>query len=451
MGQSALILTLAATLTIVVILIVVGQNTKDSDNELAQYQYKVLAREVSSTGLNMTVRRLVDEPYQWSTASYGYTDTPHRGGNFTTTVTPIGMMVPNFYGVDQDTVDVVSVGTIPTSGGDTTHVIEARYVKGYEDFGLPPGLKKALFAEEKLALNGGAEIGGADPNEDVVIHADGELAASGGPINVYGYGTVGDGSDGDDPAIYDHIKPNAEAIFDPMDPDAHADSLVLPDAPIYLPPVNAWEMDQAVHPAGHGHNEMGGPGNTYSLTGDTLRITDYAAEFGCAVGCGTEDNPLFVYVDGDLVIGNLILEGYVQFVVSGSITFNGSVTVYTDANGDGIPDPEPESGTEAWETWMQGQLSAVDETTIGYFAEGDVTANGNFSLVGQIYANGDVNLNGGGANEVNIIGGVVSTQGNITINGDVNVRFASLSETTLIPGLHYIVPEGVRLIAYAEW
>jgi hypothetical protein len=46
---------------------------------------------------------------------------------------------------------------------------------------------------------------------------------------------------------------------------------------------------------------------------------------------------------------------------------------------------------------------------------------------------------------------VISQDGDVTANGGVNIRFAMIHESTLLPGLHYIVPEGVRLIAYAEW
>jgi hypothetical protein len=450
MGQSALIFTLAATFTIVIILIIVSQNTRDTDEELAQYHYKVLAREVASTGLNMTVRRLVAEPYQWSTASYGYTETAHRSGTFTTTVTPWGVIVPNFYGVDQDTVTVVSVGSIPTTGGDTTHVIEARYVKGYEDFGLPPAFKKAMFAEKRLELHGGTTVSSADPTQNASIHADGELVAVGNPVEVDGYGTVSDGSDCDPacPGVADQIRPNELAIFEPNDPNPD-EELVHYDAPISLPPIDAYAMYS--DKGGDVAFELGGSPNTYTLSGDTLRVTDYATAYGCA-SCGTEDNPLLIYVDGDLDIGNLILEGFVQFVVTGSITFNGSVTVYTDVDGNGVPDPEPEdSSSLEWEAWMLGQLDNAENTTIGYYSEGSITANGNFSIVGQLYANGDVTLNGGGGGEVNIIGGVISQDGDVTANGGVNIRFAMIHESTLLPGLHYIVPEGVRLIAYAEW
>ena len=447
MGQSALILAVAATLTILILLVVVVRNTKDTDSELAQYQFKVLAREVASTGINVTVRRLVDEPYKWSdpTWPYGFTDEPYRGGTFTTTVTGVGVMVPNFYGSDQDTVDVVSVGSITTSGGDTTHVIEARYIKGYEDLGLPPAYRKAMYADSALTLHGKATVQSADTTQNASIHANEVLSAKGSPIDVDGYGTVSN----DPPGDYSGVKPNAEAIFDPNDPDGGP--LVYADDPIYLPPLDAGAIDAEYHENldAHVHIETGG--TVHTLSGDTLRVSDYASEFEC--DCGTAENPLLYYVDGDLDIGNVVLEGYVRFVVAGDITFNGSVTSYADADGDGISDPEPDKATQPaeWEAWMQGQLENGENTTIGYWAEGDVTANGNFSVVGQISANGDVTLNGGGGGEVNIIGGVVSTEGSITVNGGVNIRFAMLHERTLLPGLNYVVPDGVILIAWAEW
>ena len=459
MGQSALILTLAATLTIVVILIVVGQTTRDTDTELAEYQYKILAREAASTGLNMSVRRLVAEPHRWSTLlTYSYPLTPHGVGSFSTTVTPRGAFVETFYGwMDQDTVDVVSTGRIATTDGDTTHIIEARYVKGYYDFGMPPAFRKAVFADSVLSINGTAHIQHTDSTQNALIHGNDEIKAvgTGNGATVEGYGTVSNDPMGE----FGQIRPSAESIFDPNDPMAGQD-LVGPDFPIYLPPIDASQIHDQAELDGIGHHhvdisEMNPPhGNetlyTYDLNNVTIRPSDFPC-YAAGSGCGTYDNPMLYYVPGNLNVNNIVVEGYVQFVVDGNIEFQGSSVGYVDTNNDGIADPEPPVDTPEWDAWIDAQLDAGDNTTIGYYAEGEVSVGGNFTLVGQIYANGDVTLGGGGGNDVNIIGGVTSSDGNVTVNGGVTIRFAMLSNTTLLPGLHYIVPEGVRLIAYAEW
>ncbi|MBT8400584.1 MAG: hypothetical protein KJO98_08915 [Rhodothermia bacterium] len=466
MGQSALILSVAATLTILILLVVVGRNTKDSDTELASYHFKVLTREISTTGLNMTVRRLVDEPYQWSNPAYPYefTDELYRGGTFTTTATGWGAMVPNFYGVDQDTVDVVSTGRITTTGGgDTTHVIEARYVKGYIDLGLPPGLRKAVFADSILDLNGGVNILHTDPTEDAHIHGNDQLSASGANNNVEGFGTVSN----DPPGDMSSIRPSAEAIFDPVDPeyDPATDDLVWEDDPIYLPPIDASVLDSTVHAdaGGHYHVPLGdmdppqGNETLHTLNLNNVTIDPFVL---CGPTCGTADNPMMYYVPGNLDVNNIVIKGHVQFVVEGVMNFQGSVTGYVDADGDGNPDPEPTVDTPEWDAWIDAQLDAADNTTIGYFIEGQgeslpnnpsVKVAGNFTMVGQIYSNGDIELGGGGGNDVNIIGGITSAEGSVDIHGGITIRFAMLSESVLTPGLNYIVPEGIRLIAWAEW
>ena len=303
MGQSSLILTLAATLTIVVILIVVGQTTRDTDSELAEYQYKVLAREAASTGLNMSVRRIVAEPHRWSdtTLAFSYPVTPHGVGSFSTTVTPRGAFVETFYGwMDQDTVDIVSTGRVSTVDGDTTHIIEARYVKGYYDFGLPPAFKKAVFADSVLSINGTAEIRHTDSTQNAHIHGNDEIKAvgTGSGATVQGYGTVSN----DPVGVYDQIRPSAEAIFQPNDPQDGTE-LVGPDFPIYLPPIDASAIhDQAeLNGVPHHHvmtTEMDPPkGNETRHTLDLNGVTIRPSDFSCySSGCGTYDNPMLYYV-----------------------------------------------------------------------------------------------------------------------------------------------------------
>ena len=65
---------------------------------MAEYTYKVLAREAAITGLNLTVRRLVADPDNWMTGSYGYVGESYYSAEFTVKVSPI----------DPDTVDVLS-------------------------------------------------------------------------------------------------------------------------------------------------------------------------------------------------------------------------------------------------------------------------------------------------------------------------------------------------------
>ncbi len=419
MGQSALILTLAATGTILILLMVIGRNTKDADDDLAGYHYKVLAREASATGLGMTVRRLVDDTDNWlaNPSQYEYPTTAHHGATFSTEVLPI----------HEDTVDVISTGVEQRPGGATTHVIEARYAKGFMNLGVPPGLKYAIFSDKTLTLNGQANITAVHDTMNANIHTNGSLTSNGNKVTVEGYGTYehnGSGTVNPEKAMDDVFSPNDDT--NGSDPNMHAsDSITVPTfiAADYLPYA------------------------TYVTAGDTSfsGVIDFTNWNGIS-GFGTADDPYLLYVSGNLTIsGNSTFLGYVQVVAEGTITISGDVTATT------TPPPDKDAPEADWDAWTMLNLDAAGNTSIGWFAEQDITLSGNFNVVGQLYTNMDVVLNGGGGQPTNIIGGITSSDLNLNVNGGVNIRYASISESVLLPGWTHIAPVGVRLIAYAEW
>ena len=137
--------------------------------------------------------------------------------------------------------------------------------------------------------------------------------------------------------------------------------------------------------------------------------------------------------------------GYAQVVTRGSISISGSVTSSV------VPVPDKNAPEAEWDAWEAANLDASGNTKIGWYANTDISVSGNSTVVGQLFANGSISLNGGGGQDMNIIGGVTSADVNIDVNGGVVIRYAEISKKVVIPGFTLIVPEGIRLIAWVEW
>lgn len=422
MGQSAVILVIAATLTVGILVFASQRSTSDADVELASYHEKVLAREAASTGMNMTVRRLVDDPDSWmlSPGSYAYTNQPYYGATFTTVVTSTHV----------DTVDVVSTG-VDNNG---THVIEARYAKGFTTLGVPPSLKYAIISEDDLTFNGqGAkkEIRALTEESNANVHTNGDLTTHGNKVHIEGYGSYAPGGEA-------HITPekSVDSIFDPNTDENGADANVYEYEEVDIPELVADD-----------YNSM--PPASYMTMGDTtlsgvVDLQAWASSLGLPAEVGTAEHPFLLYIEGSVDLsGGVTVLGYGQIVANGDINVSGNVTSSTE--------PEPASGTPEWEEWAATNLDAAGNTTIGYYATGNFTMTGNFTVVGQVFANGSVTLGGGGSGQTNVLGGVVSANSSITMNGGIELWYAQISEATVLPGWEVIVPEGVRLISWAEF
>lgn len=403
------------------------QTSNKTDEELADYTYKVLAREAAVTGLNLTVRKLVADTDNWMTGSYGFSNEPYHNANFTVVVTPI----------DPDTADVVATGT----DGTGTQVIDARYAIAYNTIAVPPSFKFAIISDENLTLNGQAEIQAVDDGSNANIHANGDLTSNGSQVTVEGYGSFdedggGSGSVNPEKAIDDIFDPNVDGGYDP---DEQPDNLIEGEN-IEIPALDPTEYDEV----GESDVVMGGD---YSFGDEVIDFQTWAdTSAAVADGRGTATDPFRLYVHGNLTItGDVTLLGYVQIVTFGSISISGNVTSSV------IPVP-PKGATEAeWDAYEAANLDAAGNTKIGWYSNTDISVSGNSTVVGQLYANETIDLNGGGGQDMNIIGGVTSTDVDINVNGGIVIRYAEISEKVVIPGFVKIVPEGVRLIAWAEW
>lgn len=393
-----------------------------TDEVLAEYHYKVLAREAAVTGVNLTVRQLVADPDNWMTGSFGYASEVYYNTRFAVTVAA----------VDPDTVDLESTGT-DQSG---VQVIHARYAKGYTTIAVPPAFKYAIISDLDLTLNGQAEILAVDSTANASIHANVNLTVNGSGVHIEGYGSFdeegGSGTVNPEKAIDD--------VFDPNDDTngAETDNLVEGEY-IDIPQLNPDDYDEAPKES-HFVTQ-----SDTSLTG-VIDVQAWAASEGLGASVGTYDEPFRLFVDGDLTIsGGVTILGYAQIVTRGSIFISGSVTSSV------TPVPDKNAPDSEWEAWTQANLDAAGNTKIGWYANVDISVSGNSTVVGQLFANGSIDLNGGGGQDMNILGGVTSSDVDINVNGGVVIRYAEISEKVVIPGFTQIVPEGVRLIAWAEW
>jgi hypothetical protein len=421
MGQSSIILGIAATIILGLLLYASQSTSARTDVALADYTYKVLAREAAATGLNLTVRKLVEDPEDWTVSEYGFAKTGYHNADFVVVVTA----------VHADTVDIRSTG----SDDSGVQIIEARYAKGYSIIAVPPAFKYAIITDEDLTLNGQAEVLSVDDEANANIHANGDLTSNGSQVDVAGYASFdADGGSG-------VVNPERaiDEIFQPNDDTNDSESNLIEGEHIDIPELNPDDYDSAPVESDSVHT------GDMSLTG-TIDFVALGQTVLPGGDMGTVDNPFRLFVDGNLDLsGGVIMLGYVQVITQGNITITGNVTSSV------VPVPDKTASDAEKDAWTEANLDAAGNTKIGWYANGSITISGGSSVVGQLYANESITLNGGGGEEMNIIGGITSTNVNIDVNGGIVIQYAEISKMVVIPGFTLIVPEGVRLLDWVEW
>ena len=421
MGQSSIIFAVAATLLVAIVLLGTQRSNNESDADLAVYHNRMFAREAALTGLNLTVRRLVDDPDHWfsNTAQYEFPQSTYNGAQFQTTVTS----------THPDTVFVVSVGTHHSR----TFRVESRYTKGLISGGLAELFNYALVSDDDLHLSGNTEILAVNGAANADVHANGDLSAN-GSIHIEGYGSFG-------PAGNASITPahKTDDFFDPNNDSNGGDSNVYSADEIELPLIDASRYSTSP-PA---DLVFAGDAALFDIDRAWLTANGYPAYVG------TEEHPFLMYVGGDLEgHGNIVIDGiYFQAVVAGEIEISGNTEIYATSS----PKPGRHASQAEWDTWIGENLTAAGTTPIGFFAEGDITFGGNVFSVGQLYSNSNIRFNGGGGRQRNIIGGIVSATADITLSGSIVVQYAQLATTGSIEEFFSDIPEGVRMLDYAEF
>jgi len=133
MGNYILLVTLAAVVAVSSLMSSTRSSNIRAERRLASHTYKsIIAREAATTGLNLTVRRLVADTSRWThnPSEYGFTDQRYKKALFTTTVLANYSPGPLLDQCAIDTVDVVSTGFPNADGtGFGNHRVEATYVR----------------------------------------------------------------------------------------------------------------------------------------------------------------------------------------------------------------------------------------------------------------------------------------------------------------------------------
>lgn len=162
MGYGSVIFVVGTVIIAGVLLLSLGSAAGDADEQLNSYQHKELARNMATTGLQVTVRKLANDknPGTWKNgADYKFGSTNFRSGTFRTQVIPIDplsginttLRAESCPACSGDTVDVVARGfngfTRDPETGATVPIrqtVFARYVREYADGGIPPSFPMAI-------------------------------------------------------------------------------------------------------------------------------------------------------------------------------------------------------------------------------------------------------------------------------------------------------------------
>jgi hypothetical protein len=272
----------------------------------------------------------------------------------------------------------------------------------------------------------------ADPTKNANIHSNDELYIDGDPY-VEGYGTY-TGSYHCDPSSCPGFVPNDDV--NGPDPNVfYADSMHIPTF------VAADYYAQATY--------VQGP---QSLNGGIIDFTNYQG----ITTHGTVGNPFLWYIQGDLEVeGDVQFLGYAMIVVEGHVHINGDATILSSvASGNTPPESTYDNpNKDEVRQWISDHVS--DEVTLGIYVEGSkddkpdeagIHINSNAIVAGHLFANHKIHLNG----DATVFGGMI-TKNQMHMNGKNVTWYLGLNDAVNLFGPNITLPEGIRLIAYAEW
>lgn len=365
-----------------------GQSARRAGERSAEYQAKVLAREIALSAYEVGVQRVQNKGPWPASGDVG----TYQGGTYKVTykLTPVGSANPT-------QVEVRATGTMPYHGEGGTplnkeHVIVATYELGA---GSGPGtetvpeyMRYGLLSEKTITMNGGVTITSEINTVNADIHTNQNLQVNNSahnPNRITGFGTyVG------------NQTLNGPNAFVPNVPDGQSPTRRTARVDIPLLDVNNYKNRATITKTGK-----------FDLSG--------THHFG------TRENPTIYFVQGDLEVKNgAKFSGYVVFLVTGNVLLNSFTNI---------------SGTD------------YNESNIAFYANGDVNFNNNASIIGQIYARNNVNFF-----DKSKFYGSVTTNGLINFNGkvDITYRQASAALTTMLPGASAPPPEAYTLQSVRE-
>lgn len=347
----------------------------DTVRTTSKHQLKVLARNAALAGYEQAKQELANAGSLQPFATSPVTLTgDFQGAPYATTIS-----------VSDGLATISSTAEMSNALDEASHQIEALISTSSSAAAVvPPFLKYALISEDDLLLNGNVKGTVADPSQPLNgnWHTNGDLRINGNKNSVAGFGTyVGSATANPSKALQGTFKPN-------YNPD-NAET-AFRTSRVEIPEFDSSVFFESITP-----NE--------TSYGD-VRLNAQSINKG-----GTRENPYIWHIRGDFTAnGNLNIDGYLMIVVEGNVILNGSV----DA------------------------ASAGDESSVAFYAGGNVTLNGNVGVAGQIYADGRVTFNG-----TPDVYGSVATNSNVVLNGNPVIHYRPAA-----PSLSSIFSEKSELV-----
>lgn len=345
----------------------VQSSLQDSQQRVSGYQYEVLSRNTALAGYTIAKQRLVENFVTVGYAGDTFSGT-FSGGTYDVEVTVSG-----------STAEVVSVGTVTDgTGAPTTTTITALFTRTEEEGTesseeVPAFMEYMLLTEEDLRLSGNAGAASIYDTSDegatlnANMHTNKNLTVNGtGNRRVMGFGTYVGTASGKHAQKF---TPN----YNPLgQPSTYKTSYV--DIPTF--DISTYLSRVSVDQTSNGDVTISGTQN---------------------LG-GTRDNPYIWHITGNLsTTGNTTINGYVVFLVEGTISLN-SVTV----------------GSSGY--------TGGDESSIAFYAGGDVTIQGNATVWGQFYTTGDFTMGGNPT-----LYGSITSRAEVWIHGNPTLWFRKAS------------------------
>lgn len=386
MGKAAILIVLASLALGSMYAFGAKEDANKAEGRLSDHQYEVLARNAALAGYNKA-KQLLAEDFSGAPASFEGT---YADEAYEVTITLNGT-----------TARVIAVGTATSAGGNAVEytvdatIQEETTVKMAEK--APPFMRYALIAEEDLQLNGNIltemYLAGSDDNPlNANMHTNGNMQIQGNAVTVRGFGSyVGSAS----------ASP-ASALYDSFEPYENKGTEVCGRVPY----IEIADFDATAFASKATPDE--------TTTGPVVLSGTY--DLG-----GTREDPYVWHIEGDLsATGGTTINGYTMFVVDGNVAFAGNV----DAGGI--------------------EYDGADESSVAFYASGQVDLAGNARVYGQIFAGSGVSF----LNGTPRVYGSVTSKGAVTLSGTPKIYYRVAS-----PALTTVFEEGVteyKLISYAE-
>ena len=370
-----------------------NQRTLETSAKVSDHQYEVLAREAALTGLSVARSKLS------GTFSSGTYSGHAASGDYAVNATVSG-----------DHAKILSVGKIVGSEGvPLKYRVQAEFEgvagKSYAPE-APEFLQYALISEQSINLAGhvSTEVylqGEEGSLLNANVHTNADLSINGGRVRVEGYGSYFGTASGTGNSL--------ETSFQPNYAPTEGETVYQVDEKIEMPNYDAAAYVAKVLENGFGVIEHDGD---LAISG-TL---DY----------GTRDNPTVIHVTGNLSnTGGALINGYVMFMVDGSVSLNGNLL----------------SGDSGY--------GGPDESSIAVYSGGTVSINGNVEIAAQIYSDGGLEVGVDLGGNPTIYGGL-STYGQASIEGTPTVYYRTPSAALAI-NWQDVENSMMKMVAYSEW